>query len=110
MSASHVVDVDDVVDVVVLEHDLLPLDLRLRPGEIDRVVRRAEIGVDVLVAVVEREPVEPDLQHVAVLRQDLDVRDVVAGAGLGQAGGARPVGLDPEDPVLQAAAVVVVDQ
>src|SRR3954451_19599985 len=74
-----VVDVDDVMDVVVLQNHFFLLDERRRTGGVQGVEGRPEIGIDVLVAVVHRQPVEPHLHEVAVLADDLDVRDVVAG-------------------------------
>ena len=68
-----VVDVDDVVDVVVLQDHLLLLDERLRPRDVEGVEGRAEVGVDVLVAVVQGQPVEPHLDEVPVLVEDLHV-------------------------------------
>ena len=40
----------------------------------------------------------------------VDIGDVVAGSRLGQARGAGPVGPDPEDAVLQSAAVAIPDE
>src|ERR1700722_3933472 len=108
--ALHVVDVDDVVDVIALEDDLLLLDERPVPGGIEGVEGGAEVRVDGLVAVVQGEPVEPDLALAAGLPEDLDVRDVVAGPRLGNTRRAGTFGPDPEHPVLQAAPVSVPDK
>ena len=104
------VDIDNVMNVVILQNDLLLLDERLRSVDGEGVEAGAEVGVDVLIAVVQREPVEPQFDRARRLTDDLDVGDVVARTGFGQAGRTGPVGLDAEDPVLQTSSVVVVDQ
>src|SRR5947209_514678 len=87
-SASNVVDVDDVVDVVVLQHDLLAPDQRRSAGIVDRVIGRAEIGVRGLVAEAVGHPVEPQLDQAAGVVLDLGIGNVVRGARRRQAGGA----------------------
>src|ERR1700758_2865142 len=107
---SDVIDVHDVVDVVILQNYFLPCDQRLRASGVEGVERRAEIGIHTLVAVAERHPIEPQLADTVLLLEDLHVTDVVRGPRLGQAGGTRPLGADPEDPILEAALVAVPDQ
>src|SRR6266853_2576418 len=82
----HVVNVDDMVDVVVLEDDLLLLDERLLAGDVQGVEGGAEVRVDGLVAVVESEPVEADLAAAVPVPEDLDIGDVMAGPRLRYAG------------------------
>src|SRR5690242_13958577 len=95
---SEVVDVDHMVDVVVLQDYLLPLDQRLRRGGIERVEGGAEIGVHRLVAVAEGHPVEAQFADAAALPQDLDIADVVRCPGLRHAGRTGPLGPDAKDP------------
>src|SRR5918995_7183027 len=92
---SEVVDVDDVVDEVVLQHHGLAPDERRGPGEVDRVERRAVVRVDGLVPEVHGVPVEPDVDQVAAALDDLDVGDVVAPPRLGQRRRTRAPGGDP---------------
>src|SRR3712207_802406 len=102
---SEVVDVDDVVDVVVLQHHGLAPDERRGPGEVDRVERRPVVGVDGLVPEVHGVPVEPDVDQVAAALDDLDVGDVVARARLGDRRRAGGLGGNPEEAVLQPSLV-----
>jgi hypothetical protein len=104
-----VIDVEQVVVVVVLEHHVLALDQGLLAARVDRVLRGAEVQVDRVVAEAVRGPVEGHAQAVLVARQHLDVVDRVAGARVGR-GRARAVGLDAEHAVFQALAGRVVDQ
>src|SRR6267378_8034782 len=87
---SEVVDVDHMVDVVVLQDDLLPLDQRLRSRGVERVEGGAEIGVHRLVAVAEGHPVAAQLADAAALSQDFDIADVVRCPGLRHAGRTGP--------------------
>ena len=59
------VDVDDVVDVVVLQHHRLAPDQRLLTGEVDRVERGPVVRVDGLVPEVHGVPVEPHVHEIA---------------------------------------------
>jgi hypothetical protein len=96
-----VVDVYDVVDVVILQNYFLARNQRLRAGCIEGIERRAEVCVHGLIAVTERHPVEAQPADAVFLLEDLDVADVVRGARLRQAGGARPLGVDTKDPISE---------
>src|SRR5690349_18830187 len=74
-----VVDVDHVMDVVVLEDDLLVLDQRHGSPGGDGVEGRPEVGVDVLIPVVQGQPVESHIDRIGGLIDDLNVADVVTG-------------------------------
>src|SRR5260370_18035233 len=93
---SDMVDVAHMVDVVVLQDHLLPLDQRLRSRGVECVEGGAEIGVHCLVAVAEGHPVEAQLADAAALRQDLDIADVVRCPGLRQAVRTVPLGPAPD--------------
>ena len=69
------------MDEVVLEDYFLPLDERLLARGVQGVEGGAEIRVDSLVAVIEREPVEANVAAAVSLLEDLDIGDVVAGPG-----------------------------
>src|ERR1700760_1874265 len=109
-SDSDMIDIDHVMNIVVLQNDLLVSDDRLVPRGIQCVEGRSEISVHRLVAETTGDPVEPDPADSLGLLHDLDIADVVRRPRLRQAGGARPVGLDAEDPVFQAASMGVVNQ
>jgi hypothetical protein len=85
-------------------------DDRLVACRIQRVERRSEISIHRLVAKAAGDPVEPDLADAAGLLHDFNIADVMRRPRLRQAGGARPVGLNAEDPVFQPATVGVVNQ
>ena len=97
------------MDIVVIQLHDFSCDQWGLARHIQGVEARAEEAVGLLVAVVERVPVEPQLYRVALVRQDLQVVNLVGGARLRRA---RPaaLGLDPVDPVFQPVAVGVVDQ
>src|SRR5882762_548847 len=107
---SEVVDIDHMVDAVVLQDDLFPLDQRLCRRGVECVEGGAEIGVHRLVTVAEGHPVEAQLADAGALGQDLDIADVVRCPGLRHAGHAGPLGPDAKDPVLKAALIPIPDE
>src|SRR6476469_4822055 len=107
---SEVVDVDHVVDVVVLQHHRLAADERRLSREVDRVEGRAVVRVDRPVTEVHRVPVESHVDDVTAPLDHLDVAEVVARARLRDRGRRAALGADPEDAVLQATLVGVVDE
>src|SRR5262245_28977344 len=104
-----VVHVDDVMDVVVLQHYGLAADQRSVAGEVDGVERGSVVRVDGLVPEIHGVPIESDVYRVTAAFDDLNVADVVTGAWFRNRGGRRPFGADPENSILQTALVRVVD-
>ncbi len=79
---SDMVDVNDVVNVVVLQHDFFAADQRLIADGIQGVEGSPEIGIGGLVAEALRRPVEAELHEATHLFQNFHIADVVAGARL----------------------------
>src|ERR1700737_4470910 len=107
---SDVIDIDDVVNVVVLENDFLVGDFHLWTGRFDRVERRAEIGIDGLVAKIQREPVKPEFDEGFAPLQNFDVADIMAGARFREAGGAGASRAGGGETILQALFAPVIDE
>src|SRR5258708_39230493 len=96
-----VVDIDHVMDVVVLQHDLLLGDCEVLARGIDGVERSTEIGVGRLVTKAQRDPVETHLYKTVAGFQQFHVGVVVLHARLWQALRARSLGSDPEHPIFK---------
>ena len=98
------------VDVVVLQDHLFPLDQRVRGRRVEGVERGAEMSVHPLIAVTERDPVAAQLADAVALSQDLHIVDVVRSPDLRHAGRSGSRSSDAENPVLQTSPVPIPDQ
>src|SRR5471032_3611961 len=103
-AASQVVNIDDLANVIVLQDYFLGLDQRVFTAHIQGVETAAEIAVDGLVAKAQGVPVEAHFAQAVGLFEQLDVSQVVRGAGVRNAR-TGTLGLDAEDAVFQAGAV-----
>ncbi|KIN16926.1 hypothetical protein RO22_01015 [Halomonas sp. KHS3] len=75
------------MDIVVVQLHDFSCDQRALSRYVQGVEARAEEAVGLLVAMVERVPVEPQVYRVPLLRQDFQVAYLVGGARLGRAKG-----------------------
>src|ERR1700738_4664902 len=73
LSSSDVIDVDDVVDVVILQNHLFGFDQGAFACHFERVEGNSEIGVDDLVTIAERQPVEAQVGFAVVRGGGFDI-------------------------------------
>src|SRR6185437_7711664 len=108
-TTSDVINIDDLPNIVVLQDDFLPYDLRVRPAHVQSVKGGPKETVCDLIAVAQRMPVKPQVDLGYAMLENLDIADLVTGSRLGVActGSFR---LDAENPVLKSLTIGIVDQ